>query len=128
MAITKPRLLGRYTTGYKAVNMYTGRNMQRGTDHYFYYKSGTKVILSDEEFHHNWKKLVLKPEQIRRQHFKELMSLDKRELVELVFNLNDRLNDISDTLGYERDVKASLHQQLMQGMTSRGGVTVPKTF
>ena len=128
MSITKPRLLGRFTKGHRTVNMYTGRNMQRGTDHYFYYRSGDKVMISDADFHHNWSVEVPTKEQEERRARAKLMQLSKEELIDMVFQLNNEVFVVSNLLDESNEIRDSYHNQIMSGMTSRGGVTVPKNF
>ncbi|WOL24269.1 hypothetical protein fHeYen801_059 [Yersinia phage fHe-Yen8-01] len=53
MKLTAIRQIARYLhvpTG-REVNVKTGRNAQRGTDHYFYLRSGVRVYITDAEFH-----------------------------------------------------------------------------
>lgn len=53
------RNLGRFEnteTGQK-VNIKKGRNPQRGTDGYFFIRSGVRVMISDRDYHHNWEKI-----------------------------------------------------------------------
>lgn len=89
MKITKPRLLGRFKSDRKTVNMYTGRNMQRGTDHYFYYKSGSKVMVSCSDYHNLWSRVVPTEIEILREERKVLMSLDKQDLVSMIMKMKE---------------------------------------
>lgn len=42
----------------KCYNIKRGRNLGRGTEILFYLYRGTRVVISDREFHHDYKKVI----------------------------------------------------------------------
>lgn len=50
MKLTQIRRKGRFTNGKKTVNIFTGYNRQRGTDHLYYLHRFKRVFISDKEF------------------------------------------------------------------------------
>jgi hypothetical protein len=60
---------------------------------------------------------------------KKILSLmTKQGLVDLVLDQCVEIERLERRLEHTDRIKTSLSQQLMQGMTSRGGVTVPRGF
>ena len=59
MILTNNRLIGRYKNRVtnKIVNIHKGRNMQRGTDHYYYLYRGGKIMISDKDFFELYEKV-----------------------------------------------------------------------
>ena len=58
MRLPNNRILGRYInpeTG-RAVNVHTGRWMQRGVDILYFLRSGKRVYITDRDFYNDWKK------------------------------------------------------------------------
>ena len=57
--LTNIRSLGRFENidTKKQYNVKKGRNKMRGTSHYFYLYRGTRIYISDREFHKNHTKI-----------------------------------------------------------------------
>jgi hypothetical protein len=60
MKLKNIRFRGRYKHKQtdQEVNVKTGRNSQRGTDHHFYTYRGKRVFITDAEFYNMWEKIA----------------------------------------------------------------------